>query len=290
MNQSSVPLFANSFVSTSRIIYTPSTFARTNLIHLQEVGTLTARAPHTSRRKGLQSYLFFIVLDGSGSMTYDGVTYQLHEGDCVFIDCRKEYSHCSSEDLWTLAWAHFYGPTMSAIYDKYLDRGGKRAFQCNRVEEYRELLQDVFDTAAAESYVRDVRLSEKLTSLIAVLMEDAWNPGEKSIQLGQKRLSVVEIKRYIDENYKEKLTLEMLANKFYIHKSYLARIFKDEYGVTVTAYICQVRITKAKSLLRFTQMAVEEIAYEVGFPDRNYFSRVFKRVEGTTPGQYRKTW
>lgn len=290
MNQSSVPLFANSSVSTSRIIYTPSTFARTNLIHLQEVGTLTARAPHTSKRKGLKSYLFFMVLDGSGTMTYDGVTQQLREGDCVFIDCRKEYSHCSSEDLWTLAWVHFYGPTMSAIYDKYLDRGGTPVFQCNRIDEYRELLQDVFDTAAAESYVRDVRLSEKLTSLIAVLMEDAWNPREKNAYLGQKRMSLVELKKYIDEHYQEKLSLESLANRFYINKNYLTKIFKEEYGVTVNVYICQVRITKAKSLLRFTQMTVEEIAYEVGFPDQNYFSRVFKRVEGTTPGQYRKTW
>lgn len=133
------------------------------------MGILTARAPHTSRQKGLQSYLFFIVLEGSGTMTYDGVTYWLNDGYCVFIDYRKEYSHFSSEDLWTLAWVHFYGPTMSGIYDKYLDRGGKGAFQCNRVDEYRELLQDIFDTAVAESYARDVRLSEKLTSLIMVL-------------------------------------------------------------------------------------------------------------------------
>lgn len=101
-NQSSVPLFANNFVSTSHIIYTPSTFVRINLIHLQEIGTLTALTTHTSQRIGVQSYLLFIVLDGSWTMIYDGTVYQLQKRDCVFIDCQKEYLHCFSEDLWKL--------------------------------------------------------------------------------------------------------------------------------------------------------------------------------------------
>ena len=93
-----VILFTTNFassVSSNRIciIYTPSTFARSSLIHLQETGTLQATHPHKNERNGLSSCLFFTVLRGSGKLTYDGETYALHSGDCVFIDCKKPYSH-----------------------------------------------------------------------------------------------------------------------------------------------------------------------------------------------------
>lgn len=132
-------------VSSNRIIYTPSSFARSSLIHLQETGTLQATHPHKNERSGLSSCLFFTVLRGSGQLTYDGEVYVLHSGDCVFIDCKKQYSHetgnsicqeqvattdtagCTSE-LWSLQWVHFYGPNMGAIYRKYQERGGKPVF------------------------------------------------------------------------------------------------------------------------------------------------------------------
>lgn len=89
----------SSSVSSSRIIYTPSTFARTSLLHLQEVGSLQAVHPHVSQREDLVSFLCFIVLSGEGVLSYEGQTYQLDQGDCVFIDCRKAYSHSTSDNL-----------------------------------------------------------------------------------------------------------------------------------------------------------------------------------------------
>ena len=130
-------------VQSSRILYTPSPFARSSLLHLQEVGSLTAIKPHTSKREKLQSYLCFLVEDGEGELVYEGKKYDLKTGDVVFIDCRKAYSHSTgnahsvdnapdcnrfsdgrstseeqstkgvaSKKLWFLRWCHFSGPSM----------------------------------------------------------------------------------------------------------------------------------------------------------------------------------
>lgn len=99
----------SSSVTSSRILYTPSTFARTSLLHLQEIGSLQAIHQHTSTRTNLTSFLCFVVLSGEGTLSYEEQTYQLGEGDCVFIDCRKAYSHSTSDNLWSLQWCHFYG-------------------------------------------------------------------------------------------------------------------------------------------------------------------------------------
>ena len=173
--------FTTNSVSSNRIIYTPSTFARSSLIHLQETGTLQATHPHKNEGSGLISCLFFTVLRGSGQLTYDGETYVLHSGDCVFIDCKKPYSHetgnsiCQEQvdatdtagptnELWSLQWVHFYGPNMGAIYRKYQERGGKLVFWTKQFSAYHAILTDFYTIAISADYVRDMRLNEKLSS------------------------------------------------------------------------------------------------------------------------------
>ena len=95
-------LFPNSnidSVSSNRFIYTPSTFARSSLIHLQETGTLQATQPHTNARSGLSPCLLFTVLRKTGKLAYDGKIYALYSGDCVFIDCKKSYSHETENNI-----------------------------------------------------------------------------------------------------------------------------------------------------------------------------------------------
>ena len=74
------------------------------------------------------SFLCFIVLSGEGTLSYEEQTYQLDQGDCVFIDCRKAYSHSTSDNLWSLQWCHFYAPSLPAVYEKYKERGGRPVF------------------------------------------------------------------------------------------------------------------------------------------------------------------
>lgn len=282
-------LFQGTLVKSNRIIYTPSNFARTNLLHLQEVGELQAQKPHTSGRENLASYLCFTIINGSGILIYHGQEYQLTAGDCVFIDCKKSYSHRSAEELWTLKWVHFYGPNMGGIYEKYMERGGQPVFRPENPNTFRNLLEELFYIAGSSDYIRDMRISEKLTSLLTLLMAESWHP-ENHLNIGSKRQSLQYMKDYLEQHYKEKITLDGLAEKFYINKFYLSRIFKEQFGTTINNYLAQIRITHAKQLLRFTALTVEEIGRECGIEEPAYFARVFKKVEGVSPGEYRKMW
>lgn len=284
--------FTNDRVTSTRIIYTPSDFARNALAHLQETGTLTAKAPHVSARSDLNSYLFFLVRSGEGTLTYRGQEYHLVPGDCVFIDCRNGYSKCSSPNLWTLSWVHFYGVSLRPIYEKYCQRGGEAVFHRNDLMEYEMLLSDIYRTAGSDSYIRDMELDGLLRRLVLLVMRETvrpelWQSEEKGNRAS--RINLNEIKRYIDDHYTEKIKLEELAAKFYLSKPYLMGIFKEQYGTTIIAYINQLRITKAKELLRFTDDTVEAIAIECGF-EPNYFARTFKKLEGMPPSEYRVKW
>ena len=84
--------------------------------------------------------------------------------------------------------------------------------------------------------------------------------------------------------------MDQLAGQFYINKFYLSRTFREQFGVTVLGYLDQLRVTCAKRLLRFSDLTVEAVGREVGIPEPGYFSRVFKKVEGVAPGEYRRMW
>lgn len=284
-------LFQGNLVKSNRILYTASTFAKNNLIYLQEVGELYALKQHTSQRDRLKSYLFFIVLDGEGTLQYDGTVYKLEKGYCVFIDCHKKYSHRSSkEHLWHLNWVHFYGTNMDGIYEKYLNRGGCPCFQTNEIETYKSLLFNIYNIANLDSNVRDMMIFEKLASLLTMTMAESRKNERSTLEASSTKAKLLEIKNYLDTHYMEKVPLATLEQMFFINKFYLTRIFKENFGISINNYLIQKRITDAKYQLRFTDKTIEEIGHSCGMADASYFNRVFKKVEGISPREFRRLW
>lgn len=281
-------LFHGDLVNTSRIIYTPSDFAKLTLFHIQEIGTLQATKPHTSKRDYLASYLFFLVLSGSGKLVYDGNEYELKEGSCVFIDTRRPYSHTTVDDLWSLSWLHFDGPTVANIYQKYKERGGLPAFSSSHFDEYKNVFENLYEIASANSFTRDMEINTGISSLLAQLMADSWHPEISAP--GTKKSNILDIKTYLDQNYNKKITLDDLAKHYCVDKFYMTRVFKEQFGISIMDYLLSVRITEAKNLLRFTNLSAEEIGIKTGIGDAYYFSRVFKKAEGINAREFRKQW
>lgn len=93
---------------------------------------------------------------------------------------------------------------------------------------------------------------------------------------------------YIDHHYSENLSASSIAEHFYASPAHLARAFRAAYGITITNYIHQARLIHAKHLLSVTSASISSIALNVGYPDANYFSRIFKSLEGVSPAMYRK--
>ena len=99
---------------------------------------------------------------------------------------------------------------------------------------------------------------------------------------------IEKILSYINANFSEELTLQLLANEFSISKNYLSKLFKVETGFGFSEYLTITRIKKAEHMLISTTMSISEIAFSCGFHDSNYFSYVFKKTNGNSPLQYRK--
>ena len=154
--------------------------------------------------------------------------------------------------------------------------------------EMDEVWTQLMSVARSADYMRDMRINQLLSELLVCIMSESWHPEDK--KAAPKRQSVVEIKEYLENHYAESITLDQLSSMFFIDKYYLTKTFKNQFGVSITIYLQNIRITKAKQLLRFSEKTVEEIGYEVGLGAPAYFSRVFKNVEGVSPKVYREQW
>ena len=124
--------------------------------------------------------------------------------------------------------------------------------------------------------------------LLSALMQESCQPEKQ--QTASRRQDLTKVRNYLDEHFTEKITLDELSDSFFINKFYLVRLFKEQYGQSINHYLQQIRITKAKQLLRFTDKTVEQIGLECGLGAHSYFTRTFKKVEGITPSEFRSQW
>ncbi|MFG6150176.1 response regulator transcription factor [Halobacillus sp. B23F22_1] len=94
--------------------------------------------------------------------------------------------------------------------------------------------------------------------------------------------------QYIEDHYTEPLSLTTLSDTFHFNPSYLSSYFSTHLKVGFSDYLNQVRIVKAKYILETSQASVSMVSEMVGYSDPSYFCKVFKRMEGSSPGNYRK--
>lgn len=99
--------------------------------------------------------------------------------------------------------------------------------------------------------------------------------------------TVVQVAQYIQENYHETFSLSQLAKRFLVESSYLSKAFRQQMGENLMVYIARQKIEKAKEYIQQGNITLTEISFLVGYDDYNYFSRVFKKMTGISPREYK---
>ena len=97
------------------------------------------------------------------------------------------------------------------------------------------------------------------------------------------------IRDYIRENYMYDLSVQDLADKMNYSEPYFCRLFKQSFGQNFTAYLTEYRVSMAKKMLEEPTVNIKDIGKSVGYEDSNYFTKVFRRITGQSPSEYRNT-
>jgi len=124
--------------------------------------------------------------------------------------------------------------------------------------------------------------------LIKVYEISQFELGKTQIVDSEKEHHVNRIKSWIDENFQDAITLDIVSNHLNISKYYMSRIFKDVTGYTIMQYIMSCRIDRAKYLLEiYPDKSIQDVAIESGFENASHFSRLFRKQVNISPSEYR---
>lgn len=141
------------------------------------------------------------------------------------------------------------------------------------------------------SLLKLIEKSESTEELNSLLEEVAIKIASKVNNFNNKSIKLILRKAldYIQEHYSEQVTLNEVAENIYVSTFYISRMFKKELGKSFVDYLNDVRIEKAKELLKDVKYKTYEVAEIVGISDPHYFSKLFKKYSGMTPSEYRDT-
>jgi two-component system response regulator YesN len=119
--------------------------------------------------------------------------------------------------------------------------------------------------------------------------DSAQNPSDKLDHFKQGSLLVEKMIELIQARYMEDISLSGFADQAGFNSSYLSRLFKLQTGKGFVQYLTEIRMEQARKLLRMGQLNIADISRQVGFWDEKHFSRTFKKTEGMSPVEYRKS-
>jgi two-component system response regulator YesN len=129
---------------------------------------------------------------------------------------------------------------------------------------------------------------ESLMKVFAGILSDLELFFTENIQIKSNTV-ITAVVKYIYQNYDRDISLESTAKHFFIDKSYLCKLFKKHIHQNFNDYLMQIRIKKAKELLNNPKYTVNAVSNQVGYSDYSYFGRIFKKIVGMTPSEYKKS-
>lgn len=150
-------------------------------------------------------------------------------------------------------------------------------------EELIAVLEEAIRIAEKNSDTeKEVVSKEEIDKEVEEHLEKSLDNKEIRNSAAQKR-----ILQYIDEHYMEDISMQDAAEEMNYADAYFCKLFKQCFDQNFTSYLSSYRIEKAKELLEDITINVKEISEMVGYRDSNYFTKVFKRIVGVTPSEYR---
>lgn len=225
----------------------------------------------------------FYVLNGKGSFVFNDKTLEVQKDDFIVVNSNVTHNESSSleEPL------HYVVMGIDKL--EFQINSGKNYCVYN-FEPYNKTLHFYIQTILKEMRTQDDHCEEICQNLFENLVYQIqrWTKikfiGTQS-QKAHKECRFIE--QYLNEHFREDISLQSLSEIVHFSKYYLAHAFKEYKGISPINYLTKVRINEAKHLLETTDFSAAKIADSTGFSSQSYFSQIFHKETGMTPNKYR---
>ncbi len=264
----------------------PSIIARFSGLCLEGIGEYHTYPSYFTHRSGLDSHLLLYTFSGTGLLRYQQREYTLLPGHIFWIDCMEEHDYRNrGEGIWSFLYLHFNGAMAPYYYEPYEEHDCPVVLtDCDSTIV--QTLSAILSLARMPVSHYDILMQRHLMNLLT----DMIIAQDSSLDRESIPAYVRQCVDYIQQNLTSSISLDDLAKQFNISKYHMAKQFKRYMGAPPHEYLINLRIAKAKELLKYTDKTVADIAELVGFHHVNHFINLFQNREKMTPLAYRKKW
>lgn len=272
--------------------------------------------PYVHRRRKPDEYILYIMIKGILYLREGGRDYELKKGDVLLLEPDFEHRGLKASSC-EYYYIHFRHPEIRKREDEddlmnslIKLRNQSLCQDCGSYEVYKNAnicipkyvsfnnepaflrISQLVSEAVEQNrnqmeYFKTVCQCRVMELLIAIARENvsSWNPRAVTGSPVSFH-KVQQLLNYLNVNYPEEISGAGIEEQFAWNFDYLNRVFKKSVGKTVFSYLGEIRIRHAMRLLETTSMKASAVGYQVGFQDESYFSKVFKKYTGLSPGQY----
>ena len=227
---------------------------------------------------------FVYVLGGSLRFSLNSHTFIARSGDLVIVNSAMVHSFSPTDEG-----ADYYFLVADDKFFRTNDLYGESTVFDHLVstDEAKRLFGEIINEAQRGDEYSDIATLSTLMSLFIYLNRHHASGAEKAHQPDKKKIVMVRgALLYIQEHYKEKLTVGKIAEALHFSKSYLSHAFKEITHTSLISYINLLRCQNARAMM-LDGSSIAEAALECGFSELSYFTRVFKKTLGTLPSEAR---
>lgn len=260
-----------------------------SILHITDIGYYPKASYHYCERSTpINQYVLIYCIEGSGWFTVKEHTYQVKANQYFILPAGVPHVYGANEqDPWTIYWIHFKGKLATYLIPEKQDPIEIKPCVHSRIHVRNELFEEILHILEM-GYSHDNLLLACSTfyHYLATLkflqqFRDAGNVDTKYDIISTAI-------HFMKENIEKKLTLEEIAHHVGYSTSHFLTLFNKRTGYSPLAYFNQLKIQQACQLLDFSNMKINQICYKIGIEDTYYFSRLFRKIMGMSPRQYKE--
>ncbi len=230
---------------------------------------------------------FYYILDGEGWLRIDGKDIYPKPGYIYLMPSgvKQSFSYIN-ENRFKKYWCHF----TSKIGDIELFDMIKTPLyvKVRHEEKLTDLFMQLIEAYKSEVLTATLSLNSRLLDIITFFLDSCEAEGQVELMHTSSTSKLDKVIKYVESNLSSEITLDSLAKIAHFHPNYFIRFFKKHTGLSPMHYINNMRMEKAKYLLKLHDMSITEIARKTGFNEVSHFSRTFKSSTGFSPLKFRK--
>ncbi len=252
-------------------------------LYLTDVGFFPNAAHHyREREEGIEEYILIYCTTGKGFIQVNNKTYEIRKEHafCIPRNTKHKY-YASEEDPWSILWVHFKG-TNTQFFP--LDDCNIIDINSPHANNRMMFLFDLLFRVLERNYTLGNFIY--ISQVLSLILSEIYH-REKADSTSKQNRHITIIVRYMYQHIHENLSLEDLSRELNLSKSYMNAIFKKYAKRAPLDFFINLKMQEACKLLRSTDLYIFEVGKELGYEDQYYFSRIFKKVVGVSPREYR---